>query len=422
MLAMPMAFLMIGEHNIYRFLGNNLLIVYTLGVYGPSFGFLTIYIGLIVAFALLTIVLTLSKGTVCLSSNNALLNSDEKRIRLRRLAGAATTGLIFIPPSLTLWDLSRPLVPIDDRLPEPNGRDVLIELGGRYPPQDFDKQIAAGPTYAGEYAELRAALKLPFATPIRSMLQSDEQQKTREWLALRHLAWALQVRAEAALRDRNVDEALACCFDILDLAQSLQRGGLVFDFQSALQAEAFAMRNIYHALPQLNAAQCKTVIARLAEFDRTRVDVEESITRQKNWELREHTWARLVRFRLFELAQTGNVYWEWRRLREVDFPRAQAIARMLIVETAIRDYQRQVGRLPTRLDDLTPTYFARVPVDPFATGNQPLRFSAADDLHSLSSVGPPPPPADSYESRLLFSLRRPPGAFQLEDHFAADSE
>ena len=59
---------------------------------------------------------------------------------------------------------------------------------------------------------------------------------------------------------------------------------------------------------------------------------------------------------------------------------------LLAVELALRCYQSEQGRVPTRLDELVPNYLSKVPADPF-TGKPPIYRSQANNW-LLYSVGP----------------------------------
>jgi hypothetical protein len=61
------------------------------------------------------------------------------------------------------------------------------------------------------------------------------------------------------------------------------------------------------------------------------------------------------------------------------------MARLLIVDLALREYHDDHGQYPTELSSLTPKYLAKVPYDPF--NGQPFVYRPTDKEFVLYSVG-----------------------------------
>ncbi len=87
---------------------------------------------------------------------------------------------------------------------------------------------------------------------------------------------------------------------------------------------------------------------------------------------------------------------EWQQLLDiidVSYPhmqscRAMAHIRVAAVLLAARLFEYDHSALPTCLDDLVPAYLDRVPLDPFAPGDVPLRYLSDADPPRVFSVGP----------------------------------
>ena len=74
-------------------------------------------------------------------------------------------------------------------------------------------------------------------------------------------------------------------------------------------------------------------------------------------------------FPVFEQAQYRDVY------------ASETQSALLVTALALRAYrQEHGGKLPERLEQLTPRYLAQVPADPFASGNLKLRYHNAPVL------------------------------------------
>ena len=59
---------------------------------------------------------------------------------------------------------------------------------------------------------------------------------------------------------------------------------------------------------------------------------------------------------------------------------------MLVVDLAIRAYQMDSGRPPSKLLDLVPKYLPVVPDDPCAAG--PMKYRVEEGRYTIYSIGP----------------------------------
>ena len=68
-------------------------------------------------------------------------------------------------------------------------------------------------------------------------------------------------------------------------------------------------------------------------------------------------------------------------------PPRQTVCRLLILETTLRQYKLETGKLPNRLSELVPKYISKSLSNPFDANQGPIRYSRTADGSLVYSVG-----------------------------------
>jgi hypothetical protein len=291
--------------------------------------------------------------------------------------------------------LLKPLHEPDNTLPVPNGYDQLVAIGMKFEkssiqkelwadPVDKAKLFAAVPRYAAEFDALHQALNVPFRIPVNYNIVTDIN--TEGMMALRRFEKVLNAKGAAALHAGNTAESLACCSDILRLAELLHQGGLLIHTMMSAAIEERSLRGIYRSLPQMNAQQCKTAIRELTEYDRRREPWSDVMHREKVWIRKTSGWLGALGYEITILSNDDGP-WGVMAYARGPQPRVQTLCHLLIAELAIRAYQLDHGKPPLSPADLVPEYLANFPDDPYSPDSHPLRSAFANGQLKIWSLG-----------------------------------
>ena len=210
--------------------------------------------------------------------------------------------------------------------------------------------------------------------------------------------WSLfiQVLMDAEFRGDR-DTALQAATGLLALGRIVPEHGTFLDHLMVWSFENTAFRHLAMWRNEFDADQCRTILARLHELEKSRPGFEV----MKRWDA---YYSRLMTrdlrnfegndgFEWKEFLQThapGGAYWkDWdadaERLRRVHDQRV-AEAGLLKLELALRIHVLQRGVPPSRLHDLVPSIIPALPNDPFASSGFVYRISGTNWL--LYSIGP----------------------------------
>lgn len=297
----------------------------------------------------------------------------------------------------------------------------------RYPPalkQVFLRRNARA------FALFRKALTLPYVQP-----PERKGRRVAPHPQYREFARALLVEAHAHAQSESWDKAADSLMDILRFGHQTPRGGPFIASLSSIGSRAEALRDFHIVLPHISVAKSRECIRELEKLHASRITTAEALSEEKwaeqgiisyltqtdGWvsvygvspqlslftkaQLRWMNKARLLRENArcldWQIAQAKKPYvpdnfrrdapWpfptpyggpETDQVKAIVYPQfTRSPLTFLLQETkeslfisllALRAFKLEQGRYPTTLQELTPRYLSRVPLDPFSV--KPLRY------------------------------------------------
>ncbi len=321
------------------------------------------------------------------------------RHNARRIAARGLFCLLLValalPPAFVVWKLAGRLPIPHIPVPQPNGIDDIVAAGtalGASPilstlvePKSTEKLAAEVAKHAADYQRLHLGL----TRDIRAHVWAKDGKTGRLDLGLgtkqviRQAARALMREAELAQQQARYGDAARIGLDNLQLGQAVSRDGLLVDYLVGAAVAGMGNHSLYQALPQLDADECREMIAAVIEIECQREAVDAFLRRDRIWS--EHAYGLLGHFLfVFSDALSTDVVYGGVRFSHA---REAASTRLFIIELALRAYQLEHGTLPDRLEQLTPEFLMALPLDPFDPDSHPLRYVRADDGSIVYSVG-----------------------------------
>jgi len=306
------------------------------------------------------------------------------RRKLRTLLLTLVAFLLLIYFVFIALTTSRapPLAP----LPNPNGYDDFVKAGN----------LIIGFTntpYAMEPDELRTfvainaeALRLARVGLNRTCSVPTVEGLTNfnmsDLATIKKLAHLLAGDGRVAELDGRTYDAVLCHLDDIRLGNEVSRGGFVIHRLVGMACEAIGYARLAKIVPSLKPEEARAVIAELEKLDQSAVTWPEVMKL-------ENAFMRHQMPKHFNPIAWVHDWWVNRFAIKSAKQRSQktdAHIRLIATELALRCYQSEQGRLPTRLDELVPKYLTHTPSDPFSS--QPMIYRAQATNWLLYSVGP----------------------------------
>lgn len=275
-----------------------------------------------------------------------------------------------------------PIPHVDE--PNPNGYQVLADLGDELvqanilaldPPSETQIRdfVAAN---RQRLQKARAALELPHVVPVE--YENAELHWVSSLQFLRQLARGLAAEGKVEALDGRPDAAAAIYLDVMRLGQIVSRGGLRIDALVGNALVGIGFSGLSEVRQSLSPETARRLIEALRRFEAEREPFEAVERREAVWQQHAFGWAGRIAFdseddSFGEGVKTSN---EARIARW----------RLMICDLALRLYRGEHGKLPERLEQLTPEYLRELPADPFSGGAPVYRPSG--EAFQLYSIGP----------------------------------
>jgi hypothetical protein len=253
----------------------------------------------------------------------------------------------------------------------------------------------------------RHALGTKCVVPLRYE-ESFYSEHVGNFTHLRNLARAFQAEARWAARHRDFGTVAKVGLDILELANSIRRGGLVTDFLVAIAISGIALETLRKNRSRFDGATRYTVIRELQRLETEREPLAEIIARDVRWENavgHDDEPANFMSRELSDPEECGLSEDEQKEILQLlqqvaELPKSDlqkmhfdqdcriiALMRMLIIDLALRDQHQSSGYFVEQLSSLAPELVCGIPVDPFT--DEPFIYRCADDnSFHLYSTGP----------------------------------
>ena len=293
-------------------------------------------------------------------------------------------------------------------------------VGGNFDPpvillEDFEKVPAAQsePFLAANRGALNAA-RLALRTRCSITLLYDEAFRDGRgeiWESLRHLARAFALELARAHAEGRVAEAARIGLDILELANVLQRGGVIGDFLVGGGFRIIALDQLRKVRFQLADEDRAMLIRELPRLDAVRDLFADVVARDRQWD----AWVASLNLpnepldmSQFEMDpnECGGMSREDQRellrclqaaveapdeVRHAHYADSgrfdTALLRLLVIDLALRSYRAAHQSFPEELGSLIPEYLGALPLDPFTEAGF-LYQRQFTDRFVLYSTGP----------------------------------
>ncbi len=212
--------------------------------------------------------------------------------------------------------------------------------------------------------------------------ETDLDSHLKQLSTMRELARAFAASARHARINGQVDEAVVCGLDLLELAPATGRGGLVIDRIVAQAICGVAFQVLRNQVDQLSREDCERLQKNLELSPLQLDDPNDSIQRDMAYTRHSHG----IFVSMMMVGVVRDQIQETLAAMEGSEKRIQASNTMLQTHLALRAFQLDNNRFPEKLDALVPNYLPAVPQDLFALG--PLSYRHQADGYLLYSVGP----------------------------------
>jgi hypothetical protein len=273
-------------------------------------------------------------------------------------------------------------------LPNPNGYDDLVRAG-----QAITGDLSNPAALEGESlralvttnAETLKLTRLGLSRACRVPTESAARNMNMilaDLPRLKAVARLLCAEGRLAEIDSRPAEAARSYADVIRLGLALSQGGFIIHRLVGIACESMGGRALVNLLPQLTREEMGVLAAELEKIDGSGVTWDE-VRRNEN------------RFARAQLGPVPNPlralvgFWQTRAGRvktEEKHTASAAHLKLVMTELALRCYACDEGSPPKNLGQLVPRYLARVPSDPFGTGEFGYHVEGTNWV--LYSVGP----------------------------------
>jgi hypothetical protein len=298
--------------------------------------------------------------------------------------------VIFALAMLTVLFFSVGRTPPLSPLPNPNGYDdflkavaVLTGDVGNMSTLDHDGLRALVSTNSESLRLLRLGLTRQGATPIDSKLTNETLmiKLLNQLVEMKRLAPLLAAEGRLREMDNRLADAAQSYVDAIHFGNEMGRGGLLLNLDEGIECEEIGCHALAKVVPTLSRGDARIVLLQLEKVDEGRVKWAE-VLRSHRYYSRYQNAGHFNPLRLaidWSLSRNGEEY--AKRKHKI----ITAHERLLAAELALRCYQSEQGRVPTRLADLVTNCLSKVPLDPFSGG--PMIYRPQGTNWLLYSVG-----------------------------------
>jgi hypothetical protein len=275
--------------------------------------------------------------------------------------------------------------PARSPLPNPNGYDDFMNAAGLVTGDpsnastlDHDSFVALISSNAEALHLLRIGLTRRCVMPMDSSL-TNAAGNLNQLAGMKRLVQLLAAEGKLAEMENRSTDAARSYTDAIRFGNEISRGGLLITRLVGIACEAIGCQALARIVPRLNREAAQVVLAELQKVDADRVQWAEILRNERQYH----------RFLSLNPVLRVMGWWQSRAAMQKAVTKHRimvAHVRLLAAELALRAYEADRGRVPTRLDELVPNYLAKLPGDPFA--GQALIYRPQGATWLLYSIGP----------------------------------
>jgi len=195
------------------------------------------------------------------------------------------------------------------------------------------------------------------------------------------LGRALQLIAQNAELNDNVQEAIDVHFDTMQLGHFVIADGLVLDYVVGIRVEGWGRESLRQIRAFLMPAQQRELLKRLIASHREVDPLNEFVSRNRIFMMHALGWQ--IRLHQIVGELINGDFMQVMSMKQVGQLAGRRLVKhcLLITTLALDLYREDRGELPTSLSELVPDYLPEVPLDPFGSG--PLNYRRIDQVRYL---------------------------------------
>jgi hypothetical protein len=218
-------------------------------------------------------------------------------------------------------------------------------------------------------------VRIGLSRECRAPLVSDQHTDPSHLTILvstKALAQALSAEGKLAeLEHRNADAARAYV-DAMRLGHEAARGGPLIDGLVRLAIEGIGSTGLQSVATNLNAAECRGVIATLETIGKKEESFADVMKNEKEWVRRNFSSYQRTVGNFMRLFNIGSIKQAMLKAEQKFQTQGQRRG-VLLIGIAARAYELEKGQPPKTALELVPDYLKKVPTDPIGRTNMVLK-------------------------------------------------
>jgi hypothetical protein len=311
--------------------------------------------------------------------------------RSRKMVWSAATAGVAMLLLLGYFYYGPETKPVPEPLPNPNGYDDFIAAGKLLQRGMNDPTLPGETGFNLDYARKYIVSNAPALDRLRAGLEKQSAvpvEFTKGWISLhlshlasdKVLARTLSLAGYLQEHDGNYDTAMARSLEILNFGAATGRGGLVIDSLVAVAIENIAFNSLERQTPNLQPAECRTLINELENWKTNREPYAVTLAREKRWSIvygrLEFNPLQRAVLRIREMIASKSLDPTAAALAKAASKHATVLHRgeSFKVTVAARLFELEHKALPKTWSDVVPAYLPNVPINP-ETGRQLIYFN-----------------------------------------------
>lgn len=289
-------------------------------------------------------------------------------------------GVLVLAVAALLWALRSPVPSTPVAVPIPNGYDCITKsppfvTTADEPPSRNDKDfsLAKAKHYLTNNEAVlplvQAALTNQWGVPFQFSTDWLTDHFSRDLPQAKRIAQLFSCAGYVAEQEGRSRDAVILYLDGLKFGSAVGRGGLIIDSLVSVADERIAIRCLDLIEPQLNADDCRFVLAELQKWKKNRESFQVTEEREKKWadvygRLQVGVF-RMEMMRIFEMIKAKSLHPEAAVIAKAKAKHAAVIEQVqqLEVRLALRAFELDHKAAAKGWADLVPTYLPNIPTN-----------------------------------------------------------
>jgi hypothetical protein len=279
---------------------------------------------------------------------------------------------------LVLW-LSKPVLPVAEPVPNPNGYNDILAAGqvlGTSDVPDFNTgTLEEFRLYvSSHHEELNRAL-VGLSKECRVPTEYSDSYISRhvdDLVAIKGIALAWKAEGKLAELENRPAQA-AASLAAIKLGSAVSRGGLLMDGLFATACETFGTQPLMNLISKLSAEESRLVIQELEACERNKESFSAIRERERTF-CRSQVQVNGLLWQLFQIVFGNKSLHIAMQKAENKYEGQRRAVLQTKVSLASHLFELERARKPKNFDDLVPRYLKHIPIDPQTRTNLAYPF------------------------------------------------